>query len=614
MNFNKFYGFVPLFIPRDTNMSTLASPKPPPTTERRHSITHSVASMKDWMQRQLTIEDIEDFMDLDETDDKIVHHKLQTRLDTYNGPNPFVHVLPFTCYEKLKILLFTITGILLIKILISILIVIFCYFGCLIKNCCCKNKNSIILNLYLRAWVRVALFFIFGFYWIPVSYENKKPKNWPKIITPNHISLIDAFILYYQTGAVFVAKQELENIPILGGMMTAIGVVYIDRSSKAARREVVNTIKKHAQNPNSVPLAIFPQGTCSNTKTLTQFKCGAFIPGVKVLPTAVVYTNWFCDMALLGGLFLEGVHACCQFINFARIKFLQPYEPSEQEKTDPVLFANNVRKVVADALNAELTPHSFDDLLLQAFAANLKTNNEKASATMMTTTVPFIMDDVHRKLQMKAKTVIQLAKIYMKHCDDNGRITLETFCKVFHIKDQILAHILFELIMGERDNNPQVIKIQINHENVEKKYEEKELKQNYSDDDKIMNKFIMFDDFLVGVAICYQYEHIDDALTLFYSMMDREGDGYIKVNDVVGFVKLVEKDAVEKFKCDVNGFCLKVFDIEDISVDKKLNFQQFNDNVKFHKETEFVQKFLQFIIFTFLEIKLDENMIVVKKE
>lgn len=142
-----------------------------PPIQRRQSVSRSNVSMKDWNERQLTIQDVEEFLDINEQQEdkeeyETIHRKLQTRLDAYNGPNPFVHILPFNWYEKLKIFLFFITGIMIAKILLFIIIVLFCYIGCLIKNCFCKKSRSRIFDLYLRAWVRFALFFLFGFYWV----------------------------------------------------------------------------------------------------------------------------------------------------------------------------------------------------------------------------------------------------------------------------------------------------------------------------------------------------------------------------------------------------------------------------------------------------------------
>ena len=289
-----------------------------------------------------------------------------------------------------------------------------------------------------------------GFYWIPIKYQHPKPQKWPKIITPNHITFFDALILYYVTGAVFVAKAELLTLPIVGTVMRAIGCVFVDRSTKSARREVINIIKRHCEKEHNPPLCIFPQGTNSNTLTLTQFKPGAFIPGVTCLPTAIHYTNCFSDMAMFRGLFFEGLHAACQFINFARIEFLAPYHPSDEEQEDAVLYASNVRELVAKALDATLTPHTFDDLLLATFADDLRVKKNMNGVGMMEQ-APFVMDDVHRKIKMNTKAVIKLAKIYMTFCDEKGVITLDTFCTVFNIEDRRFAKGLFQLFIGARD-------------------------------------------------------------------------------------------------------------------------------------------------------------------
>lgn len=37
----------------------------------------------------------------------------------------------------------------------------------------------------------------------------------------------------------------------------------------------------------------------------------------------------------------------CQFVNYLEVIHLPVYYPSEQEKNDPKLYANNVRKLMA---------------------------------------------------------------------------------------------------------------------------------------------------------------------------------------------------------------------------------------------------------------------------
>ena len=116
--------------------------------------------------------------------------------------------------------------------------------------------------------------------------------------------------------------------------------------------------------------------------------------------------------------------------------------------------------------------------------------------------------------------------------------------------------------------------------------------------------------FLVGVAICYQEEHVDDALTLFHCMMDRDGDGNVSAQDVIRCVQVIEED-VCTFNGDMQQFCKEVFGADDVSDDKSMHFNQFAETVKLGKQTNIVQTFLQFIVFSFFGLEFDEKMMVV---
>ncbi len=45
-----------------------------------------------------------------------------------------------------------------------------------------------------------------------------------------------------------------------------------------------------------------------------------------------------------------------QFINLADIEVLPPYMPSAEERADPRLYAENVRRLMAERLGAQLSP------------------------------------------------------------------------------------------------------------------------------------------------------------------------------------------------------------------------------------------------------------------
>ena len=57
------------------------------------------------------------------------------------------------------------------------------------------------------------------------------------------------------------------------------------------------------------------------------------------------------------------MYSLCQFYCKCSIEYLDPYVPSEEEKKNPILFANNVRRVMADKLGVETTDSNYYDYL-----------------------------------------------------------------------------------------------------------------------------------------------------------------------------------------------------------------------------------------------------------
>lgn len=49
----------------------------------------------------------------------------------------------------------------------------------------------------------------------------------------------------------------------------------------------------------------------------------------------------------------------CQFVNYMEVIYLPIYHPSEQEKEDPKLYANNVRKLMATEVCTQFTLSTF---------------------------------------------------------------------------------------------------------------------------------------------------------------------------------------------------------------------------------------------------------------
>lgn len=114
----------------------------------------------------------------------------------------------------------------------------------------------------------------------------------PRILVSNHESWYDVWALAATIpGRVhFVAKKELEAIPIFGAAWTGCGHISIDRHDRSsAIRSLDEAGEKIRGEPATV--VIFPEGTRSRTGELQRFKKGAFVlalkAGVPVVPAGI---------------------------------------------------------------------------------------------------------------------------------------------------------------------------------------------------------------------------------------------------------------------------------------------------------------------------------------
>jgi 1-acyl-sn-glycerol-3-phosphate acyltransferase len=116
-----------------------------------------------------------------------------------------------------------------------------------------------------------------------------------QIIVANHVSWYDVLALAAHTPKRyrFVAKKELERIPLFGHAWLAAGHISVDRRDTqravASLDRAGRTIREDGSS-----VIIFPEGTRSATGALQPFKKGAFVlalhNGIDIVPTAVLGT------------------------------------------------------------------------------------------------------------------------------------------------------------------------------------------------------------------------------------------------------------------------------------------------------------------------------------
>ncbi|XP_076170565.1 lysophosphatidylcholine acyltransferase isoform X3 [Ptiloglossa arizonensis] len=218
---------------------------------------------------------------------------------------------------------------------------------------------------FVICWMMRALFICGGFHHLKVKGRKADTKDAPILVLAPHSSFFDALPVVYLGGPSIVAKAETGRIPFFGKLINYTQPVYVWREDPNSRQNTIKEIIERATSKEDWPqVMIFPEGTCTNRSCLITFKSGAFYPGVPVQPVCIRYPNkldtvtwtWEGPGALkLLWLTLTQLNSSCE------IEFLPVYKPSEAEKTDPKLYANNVRRLMAEALEIPVSDYTYDD-------------------------------------------------------------------------------------------------------------------------------------------------------------------------------------------------------------------------------------------------------------
>jgi 1-acyl-sn-glycerol-3-phosphate acyltransferase len=112
----------------------------------------------------------------------------------------------------------------------------------------------------------------------------------PRLYVANHVSWFDIpamidVLPHYG----FVAKRELEKIPIFGPAARGVGVIYIDRENRKAAFGAYEDAAKKIQQGNAV--LVYPEGTRGGSYALRPFKKGPFVlaiaSGAPIVPVVI---------------------------------------------------------------------------------------------------------------------------------------------------------------------------------------------------------------------------------------------------------------------------------------------------------------------------------------
>ena len=175
----------------------------------------------------------------------------------------------------------------------------------------------------------------------------------------------------------------------MGLISQSLQCIFVERTRDGGNNTSQKIRERLEAEPGIWPLlALAPEGTTTNGSLMIHFHTGAFRPGQPVLPmqqrcllillgdmihrSVVLTSNYSFDVQFMGALL---THCPCQ-MNFHIIGLMsQPwnrltvyelpvYDPSDDEKLDSQLFANNVRQQIANVLKIPVYELQWRDKLI----------------------------------------------------------------------------------------------------------------------------------------------------------------------------------------------------------------------------------------------------------
>lgn len=133
-------------------------------------------------------------------------------------------------------------------------------------------------NLFMRTWAR-GVAFIFN---IQIEAIGEPPQA-PFFIVSNHMSYLDIVPLYLNLRCTFVAKKEVRSWPVVGFMVKAVGVIFIDRNRRKDVKRVNELLNESLNKYQG--MIVFPEGTSSGGKDVLPFHSSLLnLPATANLP------------------------------------------------------------------------------------------------------------------------------------------------------------------------------------------------------------------------------------------------------------------------------------------------------------------------------------------
>lgn len=154
-----------------------------------------------------------------------------------------------------------------------------------------KQKSS----LAIVNWAFKVILFLSGVK-VTVIGEENVPKDKAVLYVGNHHGIFDVLVTYVRVPGLtgFIAKKEIEKIPLLRTWMRYLNCLFLDRKDlKAGAKMIIDAVQKIK---SGISIFIFPEGTRSKDENVTlPFHEGSFKIATKakcpIVPVIITNTN-----------------------------------------------------------------------------------------------------------------------------------------------------------------------------------------------------------------------------------------------------------------------------------------------------------------------------------
>jgi 1-acyl-sn-glycerol-3-phosphate acyltransferase len=209
--------------------------------------------------------------------------------------------------------------------------------------------------LRLRSiWPQVFLAFVGRCAGMRVRIEGTPLKS-HVLYAANHVSWLDILALGGAAPAVFVARHDVEEWPMVGWLAGINDTIYVARHARSEVQGQADRLRRALGAGRA--LALFAEGTTNGGPELLPFRASLFaslyppLEGVRVQPVAIDYGALAGEIAWAGA---EGIGANASKVMsrkgtfVATLRFLDPIDPAEAGERKAL--AARAREAVGAAL------------------------------------------------------------------------------------------------------------------------------------------------------------------------------------------------------------------------------------------------------------------------